>query len=299
MQLDKQDLYDGKKFIAGRWEPDYVVNAFSSDLRHIPAGEFKSEDDADLTYLKFTFNADNTVLIRNDKNGRTESGTWEQTDLFEYRYNVGMLDSVEDGFFKTAATSLQVQEGFLVFSIGFLAVALKKTEDFDIGLSEAETVAAAPDEGGADIVGRYEVYKAMAMVGETFGTFTRSEVEADIKKRVKSGECDPGEAEEALGVFDAVVEFTPDRKVITWMKIPESASDEDIREAVESGEIGRVENGYFAADEKVYKSAGGKYYYDSGEERELFGEKQSPWDELRTDENGFVSFASMTLRRLE
>ena len=45
MTLDEQDLKRGLKFIVGVWQVDYVVNAWSNDLAHIPAKEFKSKDD--------------------------------------------------------------------------------------------------------------------------------------------------------------------------------------------------------------------------------------------------------------
>jgi hypothetical protein len=68
--------------------------------------------------------------------------------------------------------------------------------------------------------------------------------------------------------------------------------EEAIKQALESGEIKEVKDGYFTVQEKEWKAVDGKYYYDTGEHRELFGEVQSPWDELKTDEDGLLDFSS-------
>ena len=47
MELDERTLKDGLKYIVGQWQVDYLVNAWSNDLTHIPAAEFKSEDGQD------------------------------------------------------------------------------------------------------------------------------------------------------------------------------------------------------------------------------------------------------------
>lgn len=293
MELDKNDIYEGRKFIAGVWEADYVVNAFSNNLAHIPAAEFKSEDGRDLTSIRFTFNADNTVMFYEPSNGQSLSGTWEQTERYEYRCDFDILDQIEDGFFKENVQTFSVQDGCLVFAIGFLAIALKKTEDFDVGPSAADILTNAPDDGMTGIEGRYGVFKAISSVGDDFGFFTRAEVEADLKKRIEAGTCDESEAEEALSLFGSIVEFTAGRKVIMWMKVPEGVSDEEMKEALEAGEVKAIKDGYFYTDESEYKSVDGKFYYNSGAEYELFDEKQSPWIPLEFDEEGLLNFTGM------
>ena len=42
MELTKEDLKDGLKFIVGTWEAEFVVSFFSNDLAHVPVEEFKS-----------------------------------------------------------------------------------------------------------------------------------------------------------------------------------------------------------------------------------------------------------------
>ena len=44
---------------------------------------------------------------------------------------------------------------------------------------------------------------------------------------------------------------------------------------------------------KEWKYLGGKYYYNTQEEREVMGEKLSPWDELKFDEEGLMLYSEM------
>ena len=294
MTLDKQDLRQGMKFIVGLWQADYVVNAFSNDLAHIPAAEFKSDDGRDFSALTFEFFEDRTVAV--STGDRTESGTWEQTGLSEYHYSLGAFFGVPDGDFKKNAETLSVLDGHLVFSIGFLAIALKKVSDGVVTDEPDPVDAAACDESMTDIVGVYEVAKSFAFVGGEMGTYSKDEIMADLKKQ----NADEDEINDEMRAFDTRIEFCADHKVITWMKLPDGVSDEEIAAAVEAGEIGEVRDGYFSAGEKEWKAADGKYYYNSNEHRELFGEEQSPWDELKFDADGLMEFASgmMKLRRI-
>ena len=99
-----------------------------------------------------------------------------------------------------------------------------------------------------------------------------------------------------LNGFDSIVEFMPDHRVVTWMKIPAGISEEQIRQAIESGEISEARDGMFTAESGEWKAANGKYYYNTGSSAEIFGEKQSPWEELKPDEDGRYKFSSgMTL----
>ena len=303
MVLDEQDLRSGLKFICGVWQADYVVNAFSNDLAHIPAGEFKGDNSDTIASLSFEFKEDHTVLMKDDATGRESVGTWEQTDLCNYHYTVSEFLQLPDGPFKKNAETLHIVDGQLVFSIGFLAVALKKvaegevTEPTDIG----DVAPSEDDLADMGIVGKYRVAKAMAMLNGDFGIFPAEEVKADLDRQLAAGEIDEDEYHNSLMIFDTIVEFTADHKVIQWMKLPEGVSDEQIKEAVEEGEIYAVADGYFADSRiKPWKAVDGKYYYDTGETREVFGEKQSSWDELTVNEEGLLPFADgmMMLKKL-
>ncbi|MBQ9558291.1 MAG: hypothetical protein IJU94_06795 [Clostridia bacterium] len=150
------------------------------------------------------------------------------------------------------------------------------------------------------VVGVYEIAETMTEVGGEFGFFTRERVAAELEERVAAGEADADGAAEELAVFDGRVEFTADGRVVEWMKIPAGVSEEEIKEAVEAGEIAGCRDGLLTTGEtKEWKTVEGRYYYNSGGERELFGEEQSPWDELTFDENGLLIFGGvMKLRRI-
>ncbi|MBO4277674.1 MAG: hypothetical protein J5925_04700 [Clostridia bacterium] len=298
MMLDEQDLRSGLKFIVGKWQVDFIVNAFSNDLAHIPASEFKDKDGNDFSSVSFEFFEDHTVIMRQDSTGTEEHGTWEQTGYSEYHYTLNGFLNVPEGSFREAAEKLSVQDGALVFALGFLAIGMKKVADGTV--TEAPDIGdIAPSESDLamnGIVGRYTVVKAMAFVNGEFDLFTREEAEADIEKRIAAGEAEEDEKADTLRAFDSVTEFTADHKVIEWMKLPEGVSQSEIEEAVKAGEINAVKDGYFSMAEKEWKALDGKYYYDSGEERELFGEKQSSWDEIKFDEEGLMIFASGMVR---
>ena len=302
MTLDERDLRDGLKRIVGTWQVDFVVNAFSNDLAHIPAAEFKSDDGTDFSALTFTFNEDHTVVMEDTFHGKTEHGTWEQRDWAEYHYTLNAFPDLPEGAMRDNAETLHLQDGNLVFSIGFLAVGMKKirdgqvTEVPDIGQREP----GAEDAALNGIVGCYAVEKTMAAVGDRFDLFTRQEVLADLEKRKAAGEADEDTVRGSLQPFDMLVEFTPDHQVLSRMKLPDGVSEEEIKEAVEAGAISDVRDGYFCAQKTEWKALDGKYYYDTKEHREVFGEVQSSWDELTVDDEGLMDFGGgmMKLRRL-
>ena len=126
--LTERNLADGKKFITGVWRVDYLVNFFSNDLAHIPAGDFKDEDGNDFSSLLFDFRADGTVIFSEPQRKINERGVWNQTDIFEYEWKFDILNDLPRGQFLKNAEKLSVYEGDLVFSVGFLTVALKKQE---------------------------------------------------------------------------------------------------------------------------------------------------------------------------
>lgn len=292
MALDEQDIRWGLRFIVGKWEPDYVVSAFSNNLEHIPASEFKSDDGRDFSALKLEFFEDHRLTAA----AKGEwTGTWEQTDRYSYQLH---FDGIPEDDFVKAVGSLEVMDGNLVFSMGFLAVSLKKTADGVV--TEPPDIGDLPDSGETGIVGRYAVAKMIGVVGDDFGLFTREEIEAELKRKIAAGEAEEEEASEALNGFGIIIEFAEDHLVYQWTPIPNGVSEDEIKAALEAGEIKAVKDGAFCMDANEWKAVAGEYYYNTNEERELFGEKQSPWDKLEFDENGLLPFASgmFLLRKL-
>jgi hypothetical protein len=292
MTLDERDLRNGLKFIVGTWRPDFIVSLFSNNLEHIPASEFKDGDGATFESLSFEFFEDHTVRLTDTSKKVDETGTWEQKDLLTYRYHLDKFDGIPEGPFKDAAEELSIENGHLAFAIGFLVIAMKKTAEGVVTEEKKTDVGdAEPSEADLamnDIVGTYAVCEAMSMVDGKFGTFTKEQVEADVKKRVAAGDMDEETAAECLSSFSMMIEFTEDHKVLWWRPLPAGVSEEMIQKALEAGEIAGVKDGMFSSGGKEWKAVDGKYYYDTGEHREVFGEVQSSWDELVPDENGAI-----------
>ena len=304
MELDRDDLKRGLRFIVGTWQVSYLTNPWVDAEKQIPATEFKDDAGNDFTAITYTFTEDHKLVMKNAANGKEEEGTWEQTGYGEFHYTLNGFLNIPESTFLNAAETLSVRnENELVFSLGFLAIFLKKTEEGtmteepDIGDLEPS----AEDLAMTGIVGVYEVAKTMAFLNDEYALFSREEVVADLDKKKAAGEIDDEEYADSLQGFEAVIEFTDDHRVVEWLKMPAGVSEEEIKAAVEAGEIMAAKDGFFATGAKEWKALNGKYYYNSGEERELFGEKQSPWDELKTDEEGLLDFASgmMKLRKKE
>lgn len=303
MSLDAEDLKYGLKFIVGTWEPDYIVNFFSNDLAHIPATEFKSDEGTDFTALKFEFYQDNTMKFIDTAKNVEEAGTWEQTGRIQFKYDIARLAEVPDGPFKDAVQELTIADGNLNFAIGFLVISLKKIAEGEVTeVKEPDIGDLEPSEADLamkDIVGIYETYKSAGYIGGKFAAFTKEEIEADNAKKVAAGEMDAEEAAETLNAFATKVEFTDDHRMIWWMKVPAGVPEDAIKAALESGEISDYKDGMFARGVKEWKAVGGKYYYNTEEQREVFGEVKSPWDELVLTEDGTIALSEgfMVIRK--
>ncbi len=280
MYLDEQDLRSGLEFICGTWQVDFVVNAFSNDLAHIPAAEFKSDDGTDFSAITFTFEEDHTVKMTNGT-GSEETCTWEQTGWSEYHYSPASFLNIPDGPFKANAEKLTCVDGALCFQVGFLSIGMKKiaeghvTKEPDIGDIEPSE----DDLKMTDIVGTYAIYKTFFAIGEEFGMFTEAEVKAELDRKVAAGEMDGEMAAEYLGAFGGRVEFTADHRLVSYAKIPDGVTEEMIKEAIEAGEISEVKDGFYKEKDTEWKAVNGKYYYDTGREQMIMG-KTTSWEEL-------------------
>lgn len=273
MELDKSELHDGLKLICGKWQVEFVVNAFSNDLARIPAKEFKSDDGKDFSDMTFEFFEDHTVLLHNGVEGKDEKGTWEQTGFIEFRYTLGAFMDIPEGVFRDNAEKLMMVDGFLCFSIGFLSVGMKKIEEGHVteepSINDIEP--SEEDKNDMTLVGTYAVKKSFAMIDDKIGAFTREEIEANLKKQLAAGEIEEDEIAEGLQVFESRFEFTEDHKLNTLFKLPEGISKEEIDAALEGGDIIALRGEYAVIEQTEWKTLGGKYYYDTHREREIDG----------------------------
>ena len=305
-ELDKDDLYEGTKFIVGTWQVDYIVNAFSNDLAHIPAKEWKSEDGRDFSDLTYTFTEDHAIVMKDLGSGKEEHGTWEQTSYGEYHYTLNAFLDLPDSNFLKAAETLSVQDGCIVFSIGFLAIGMKKIAEGTVSEPEKEPdigdlVPTDDDLKHTDIVGKYEIVKTLGPTADGgFGLITKDEMLTELKKRVAAGEMEEEEIPSEMKLFDMQMWFTEDHKVKTVAKIPDGVSQKEIEAAVAAGHIGELlEGGYYADKGRDWKYVNGSYYYDTGEERELMGKKLSSWDPLVIDADGCIDLHMMVLKKMK
>lgn len=297
MAVDEYFLKEGLKNLVGTWQVDYLVNGFSNDLAHIPAAEFKSEDGRDFTAITYEFFEDHTMIMKDSSTGKEEKGTWEQTGMYEFHYTLNGFLDLPQGAFLDAVEKLQMMQGtHIVFSIGILAVAMKKIKDGVITEEKKQDIGDMPgDDSMMEIVGKYEVAMALSFNGKSFELMSKDEVVASLNERKEKGEVREEEFPMFLQTFEMRKEFTEDHKVRTWMKIPSNVPQEQIDAAIASGELGEVVDGYFSPEEpKEWKAVDGKYYYNTGEQRETFGEVQSPWDELKVG-GGMIEYADGSL----
>lgn len=142
----------------------------------------------------------------------------------------------------------------------------------------------------AELLGVWRVEKMMSVIGSKPGLYTREEVEADLDEKLKKGEIDEDEKKETLMLFSAETEFCGGGTVKTWFPIPEGTSEEEIREALKSGEISEVKDGKMLAEEKKWEEKDDGVYLDSGEYREALGERLSSLDKLELDEAGLLPY---------
>ena len=297
MKLDEQDYRNGLKFIVGTWQPEYVINMFSADLARIPVSEFSSADGLQFSAIEFTFSEDHTVLMKNAANGREVSGTWEQRSYGEFHYTLNGFLTLPAGTNESVAETLRMQDGKnLVVSLGVISIVLKKVAEGTITEEDKKDIGDLPcDETMTDIVGMYAVEKMRTYTDAGFAWITK-EVQQALSEENDTLDAD----DYILQMFGWKVEFTDDHKVIVWMVIPEGTSQADLKAALGAGEIADVRGGMFCEKPKEWKAVDGRYYYNTEEHREVFGEEQSPWEELKYDEVGNLFFLNntMLLRKL-
>lgn len=124
-----------------------------------------------------------------------------------------------------------------------------------------------------DIKGFWKIKEAMTF-NEKFERLWR-----DVADIINDESTD----DETKEMLSTVAEFTDDGQLLLMMPIPEGASKEEIDEAVASGELELHENGMMIYEKHPYKVEDGKITYDTGAKAEVFGEKISSWDEIKTD----------------
>ncbi len=300
MELTKEDLKDGLKFIVGTWEAEFVVSFFSNNLEHVPVEDFKTSDGRDFSKLSMEFFEDHTAKLKDGITGREVDTTWEQTKSYGWTYKA-------NGFFSgltpdeaAKVEELSAQEGKLCIAFGFLCIAFKKTAEGHITKEpDIDEIEPSPEDLKMKaIVGRWKVYKTLAPVGDGFGLHTKDEVMAEFDKKKAAGELDDEEYEQGLQMFNMQMEFTDDYQVLTYMPIPKHVTQEQIDQAVASGEVKIVDGMMCCEEPKEWKAVNGHYYYNTKEHREIFGEIKSPWDIIDPDADGRIDLKMFVLEKM-
>ena len=97
----------------------------------------------------------------------------------------------------------------------------------------------------------------------------------------------------------SIYEFTEDGQFVHKIPLPEGMSMDDLSDD-EKEALGP--DGLFTVESKEWKEEDGKILIDSGEEREILGEKQSPWDEVVENADGTILYKAvfpMVLERIQ
>lgn len=300
MELTKEELKDGLKFIVGTWEAEFVVSFFSNNLEHVPVTEFKSSDGRDLSKLSMEFFEDHTAKLKDGSNGREVDSTWEQTKPYGWTYKANGFFGELPADVAEKVEELDAQEGKLCIAFGFLCIAFKKTAEGHITKEpDIDEIEPSPEDLKMKaIVGRWKVYKTLAPVGDGFGLHTKDEVMAEFDKKKAAGELDDEEYEQGLQMFNMQMEFTDDYQVLTYMPIPKHVTQAQIDEAVASGEIKIVDGMMCCEEPKEWKAVNGHYYYNTKEHREIFGEIKSPWDIIDPDADGRIDLKMFVLEKM-
>ena len=146
------------------------------------------------------------------------------------------------------------------------------------------------------IIGTYKVEKFFTYLNDKADLYTREQVEAELDKAVKAMKIDADETGEYFEPFGYVFKFTPDGEIQSWIKVPDGMSDDEVKEALDDGEILDAKDGMVLVNKNTWEERDGKYYYDTGEYREVFGEVQSSVDELAFDEDGLLVYGDGMFR---
>ena len=95
------------------------------------------------------------------------------------------------------------------------------------------------------------------------------------------------ELRERKNMISAQLKICDDGNMYMLMPIPEGVTQEEVDEAVSAGEI-KLVDGMMTDSPSKWEERNGEFWYDTGIEGELFGEKADSWVKASDDE-GFIS----------
>lgn len=139
-----------------------------------------------------------------------------------------------------------------------------------------------------NVIGKWKIAEALT-VNDDF---------EQIWKTVEEMAADPDEEAFDLQMLDSLFIFGDDGTIKTVIQLPDDISQEEIDEAIESGECELYAPGQMVVEKRHWKEENGKILFDSEIEGEIFGEKADPWVEIIPTENG-IQYATFRLVRAE
>ena len=95
------------------------------------------------------------------------------------------------------------------------------------------------------------------------------------------------EIKERKSMIGSQLKICDDGNMYMLMPIPEGVTQEEVDEAVSAGEI-KLVDGMMTDSPSKWEERNGEFWYDTGIEGEVFGEKADSWVKASDDE-GFIS----------
>ncbi|MBQ3526946.1 MAG: hypothetical protein IJA52_00110 [Clostridia bacterium] len=105
------------------------------------------------------------------------------------------------------------------------------------------------------------------------------------------------EMHERKAAISIVLEVRDDGKVYTFAPISEEATPEQIKAAIEAGEI-TVVDGMIVGGVADWEMRGDEMWLDSGIEGEVFGEAADPWVKV-ADSDEYIDYINMRFKKAE
>ncbi|MBQ3196211.1 MAG: hypothetical protein IJB65_07070 [Clostridia bacterium] len=99
------------------------------------------------------------------------------------------------------------------------------------------------------------------------------------------------ELKERKMMISMQIEIAADGKLYYLSPLPEGVTDEEVKAAVEAGEI-TLYDGMTTQSPTAWEDRDGEFWYDTGIEGEFFGEKTDSWAKA-IDENGYFNFMNI------
>lgn len=95
------------------------------------------------------------------------------------------------------------------------------------------------------------------------------------------------EIKERKSMIGSQLKVCEDGNMYMLMPLPEGVTQEEVNEAVSAGEI-KLVDGMMTDSPSKWEERNGEFWYDTGIEGEVFGEKADSWVKASDDE-GFIS----------